>query len=148
VTLNNVASNPDGAPLWSCFISCTSSACIQGCYGQHPSAAWDLGGLVTCSRNDCASECGFAPASCGSITLTDPSCDGCVAQNCCAERSACGAADACDAFIYQCLDRNSCPDAVGACANACRTQYDAGTGPFDALRFCALAQCPTQCAGL
>jgi hypothetical protein len=37
---------------------------------------------------------------------------------------------------------------VGTCADMCRAQYDAGVGPFDALRSCALTQCPTECAGL
>jgi hypothetical protein len=148
VTLSNCSANTECAPLWACMAGCTTSTCKSNCYAQHPAATWAFSGLAICSRNACATECGLATPSCGGIGLTTTACDNCVMGNCCTERTACATTDQCDAFIYQCLDQNQCPDAVGACAMDCRVRYDGGLGAFDVLRQCALDKCPVDCAGL
>lgn len=147
-TLGAVAANPEGATLWSCLNGCTTSGCRFDCYGQYPAAVWDVSGLVTCSQNDCATDCGLGTPTCGGIRLTSSTCDACVAMHCCAERTACGKNDQCDAFVYQCLDREQCPDVTGACAQQCRARHDAGVDAFDALRQCALGACASACTGL
>lgn len=147
-TLTATAMNPEGTTLWACLAGCTTAGCRFDCYGQHPDAVWDVSGLVTCSQNNCASDCGFAAPTCGGIRLTTSTCDACVAMHCCAERTACGKNDQCDAFVYQCIDRERCPDVTGACAQQCRARHDAGVDAFDALRQCALGACAGACAGL
>jgi hypothetical protein len=149
VTLSTCSANADCAPLWSCLLTCTTATCRNTCYQQYPNAVWAFSGLAICSRNTCATECSLAPASCGSITLTTTACDNCVSSQCCTERSTCGATDECDAFIYQCIDENQCADVTtSSCAERCRSQHDGGLDAFDTLRSCALAKCPTDCAGL
>lgn len=148
VTLTNCAADPQCRGLYACQRACTTSACLTQCRNQFPGGVWLVSGLIICSSSRCSSACALPPRTCGGIGLTTAACNGCVQQQCCAESSACAANDSCDAFIYQCIDHNSCGSTTDACGNQCRAKYDAGMGAFETLRQCALTKCAGECAGL
>lgn len=148
VTMSAVANDPQARSLYACQRACTTNACLTTCRNQFPGGLWLVSGLIICASANCSAACAMPARTCGGIGLTTASCNACVQSKCCAESTACASNDSCDAFIYQCIDQNGCGSTTDACGTACRAKHDAGIGPFDALRSCALAQCPTECAGL
>jgi hypothetical protein len=147
-TAMNCAANNDCMATHDCEAACSNRACLMQCETMHGAGVWDFSGLLVCLTDNCASECGFPAAQCGDITLTTPDCDTCFKQQCCAQGTACGANDQCLALIYQCLDKNNCPDSSGPCAQDCRHMYSGGASAFDASLQCARIKCPVACAGI
>lgn len=147
-TMSAVANDPQARSLYACQRACTTNACLTTCRNQFPQGLWLVSGLIICGSANCSAACGMPARTCGGIGLTTATCNACVQSKCCAESTACAANDSCDAFIYQCIDQNGCGSTTDACGTACRAKHDAGIGSFDALRSCALTQCPAECAGL
>lgn len=148
VTMSACANDAQCKGLYTCQRACTTTACLTACRNQFPAGLWLASGLIICSSANCSAACAMPARTCGGIGLTTPTCNACVQSKCCAESTACAANDSCDAFIYQCIDHNSCSSTTDACGTACRAKHDAGVGSFDTLRACALTQCPGECAGL
>jgi hypothetical protein len=123
------------------LLSCGSDA---ACKSAHVKGQWWFSGVVSCARNDCASECGLAGVACGGIGLTPAACDACAKSSCCDAMTACGTSDACNAFVYQCLDQTGCATG-GACEAPCRKKYPDGAKLYDAANTCLAAKCASTC---
>jgi hypothetical protein len=131
VTASNCAADGECAALEQCLAGDGGT----GCAAQHPKGVWDQSGLDVCRQNQCVSVCGASAPMCGGIIPDPSSCKDAVYAACCAQTAACGASDACLAFVYQCLDKNGCGPS-GACYQACRAMYPEALPVFDAMAAC------------
>lgn len=141
----------DAAPVCVGSSVQTSSAC-QTCQdtrccinasacGQSP-GTWTCSGQKICLQNECATECGEKPATCGAIVPDPPSCVDAIRKACCAQLTACGQSDECVALIYQCIDGQSC-DPTMPCFKKCGAQWPNGAKLFAALDACgSKVACP------
>jgi hypothetical protein len=125
----NCLANADCVAIMECAVEGGT-----GCTTGHADGIWYSSGIVVCIQNNCASECGIQPVTCGGIQPTPVSCTEAIQAECCAETAACGESDACVAFIYQCIDENDCSSQE--CYDECVAQYPDATAPFDAMADC------------
>jgi hypothetical protein len=137
IVSTNCAADADCVALLSCG---TDAACKSA----HTKGQWWFSGVVSCARNDCASACGLSAVTCGGIGLTPAACDACAKSSCCDAMTACGTSDACNAFVYQCLDQTGCSTG-GACEAPCRESYPDGAKLYDAANACLAAKCASTC---
>lgn len=147
-TSTNCQDTPDCVAYKACADACTTPACRQQCQTMHPDGVWLWSGMITCQRNNCGAQCGVTPGACGGIGLTTTQCNTCVRAQCCTQATACATSDACNAFIYQCIDLNGCGGTEDACGRACQLEYPDAFDVFGALQSCARTSCPVDCAGL
>jgi hypothetical protein len=119
-----------------------TKCCITATAEQTHPDEWTKSVGLICRQDNCATECGSAPSTCGNITPSPASCLAATDAACCAELTACGASDECLALIYIDIDDNNC-DPSQTCFKTYEAQYPDGAKIFDALNACsAKVNCP------
>lgn len=125
-------------------ITCTSTgkADITNCTAKKTA-------LSDCLKAATEVDSGPPPGTC---TLTqpfdpnNPTCNGCVEQNCCTETNTCMGSTDCVAMV-DCLGK--CPTTAGTartnCVNACANSHPTGTPQVQALSTCLNSSCNTAC---
>jgi hypothetical protein len=125
------------AGLVLCILPCAGDdSCTEACYVAHGKAIAPAVLVGSCANMNCKAECP------GSLQLVP--CEICTAQQCPDELNACYGDAAC-AAIVQCV-RNDCADGDTMCDLKCITANPSGLTEVEALRTCAEAKCPVDCA--
>lgn len=145
-------SDADCTAIYKCAVADPSRA--RECFDAYPNGQAAYTALYQCDNyyicNGCTSECSaiadFCPAP-GEDSGTEPplDCNGCIDQNCSAEKTACTPDDSSCQQLSICTATCDDPDTVVECIGVCEETFPEGVTQRDALANCTRNNCSTAC---